>query len=302
MKLLITGAFSCTEEQKLNIESLGYEVLFHKMEDEPLSEEMYEVEAVICNGLFLYNDVDDFPNLRFVQLTSAGFDRVPYARMNERGIRLFNARGVYSVPMAEWTLTGVLSVYKQTNTFFENQREHQWIKGRNIKELSGSTVCIVGCGSVGTECAKRFKAFDTKIIGADIVKPKSELYDDFYLMESIDEAVKTADVVVLTLPLTDKTRGMFNKELFSKFKSDAILVNIARGAVVNEADLISALKENQLGGAVLDVFENEPLNVDSPLWDMKNVIVTPHNSFVGDGNKKRLWNVIFKKLEIMYEL
>ncbi len=297
MKLLMTGAFNCTAEQKLNIEKLGCEVLFQQMENEPLCEEMFTVDAVVCNGLFLHNDLDKFSNLKFVQLTSAGLDRVPLLRMNEKGITLCNARGVYSTPMAEWALAGVLTLYKHTNEFYSNQKNHKWVKDRNIKELSGSTVCIVGCGSVGTECAKLFKPFSGEIIAVDIVKPVSDLYDTYYAINDISKAVKNADVVILTLPLTTETRNMFSKDLLSQFKSDAILVNIARGAVVNETDLINSLKNGELGGAVLDVFETEPLGEESELWNLENVIITPHNSFVSPKNSERLYNVVYNNLK-----
>ncbi len=297
MKLLMTGAFNCTDEQKLNIEKLGCEVMFQQMENEPLSPKMFTVEAVICNGLFLHNDLDKFPNLKFVQLTSAGLDRVPVDRMKEKEIALYNARGVYSTPMAEWALAGVLTLYKHTNTFYNNQQSHKWIKDRNVKELTGSKVCIVGCGSVGTECAKMFKPFASEIIAVDIVKPTSDLFDNYYTINNVTDAVKNADVVILTLPLTDETRNLFNKELLSQFKNDAILVNIARGAVVNEDDLINALKENKLGGAVLDVFNTEPLSEESELWDFENVIITPHNSFVSQKNSERLYNVVYNNFK-----
>ena len=103
--------------------------------------------------------------------------------------------------------------------------------------------------------------------------------------------------LILTLPLTDETRNMFNKELLSQCKNDAILVNIARGAVVDEEDLINALKANKLGGAVLDVFETEPLDEKSELWDFQNVVITPHNSFVSPKNNERLYNVVYNNLK-----
>ncbi|MBR5545309.1 MAG: D-2-hydroxyacid dehydrogenase [Clostridia bacterium] len=297
MKLLMTGAFNCTNEQKLNMEKLGCEVVFQQMENEPLSAEMFQAEAIICNGLFLYNDLDKFPNLKFVQLTSAGLDRVFVERMTEKGIKLCNARGVYSTPMAEWALTGVLSLYKQTKAFYENQKNHKWNKIRNIKELSDSTVCIVGCGSVGTECAKLFKPFSSEIVAVDIVKPISDLFDSYYTINNVAKAVENADVVILTLPLTDETQNLFNKELLSHFKNDAILVNIARGAIVNENDLTDALKNGTIGGAVLDVFNEEPLSEKSELWNMDNVIITPHNSFASQKNVDRLCKVVYNNLK-----
>lgn len=297
MKLLMTGAFNCTDEQKLNIEKLGCEVMFHQMENEPLSQEMFTAEGIICNGLFLHNDSDSFPNLKFIQLTSAGLDRVFVDRINEKGIKLCNARGVYSTPMAEWSLTGVLSLYKQTKEFYENQKLCKWDKIRNVKELSGSRICIVGCGSVGTECAKLFKPFSSEIIAVDIVKPENNLFDSYFTINDVAKAVEGADVVILTLPLTDETKDLVNKDLLSHFKNDAVLVNIARGTIVNEVDLINALKENKLGGAVLDVFCSEPLNEESELWNMENVIITPHNSFASSKNAERLYNVVYNNLK-----
>ena len=135
-----------------------------------------------------------------------------------------------------------------------------------------------------------------KVFGADIVSFKSEHFEEIYLIDELDSKLSKMDIVILTLPLTDETRYLFNKSKFQKMKDGAVLVNISRGAVVNTNDLINALNQS-LGGAVLDVFETEPLEDNSPLWDMKNVIITPHNSFVGEGNNKRLFEVVISNLE-----
>ena len=297
MKLLMTGTFNCTVEQKVNIENLGCEILFHKMENEPLNAEMFEAEGIICNGLFLHNDIENFPNLRFIQLTSAGLDRVPVEKINEKGIVLKNARGVYSVPMAEFAVSGVLALYKNIGTFIENQKNHSWIKDRNVREMSGDTVLVVGCGSVGTECAKRFKAFGMNVIGADIIDPQNDVYDQYCSMDNINSVLNKADVIVLTLPLTEETKNFFNEERFSCVKDGSILVNIARGAVVNEESLVENLKNGKLSGAVLDVFCTEPLNENSELWDMNNVIITPHNSFVSQKNQNRMFDVAYNNIK-----
>ena len=297
MKLLMTGAFKYTDEQKVNMENLGCEILFHQMESEPLTSEMFEAEGIVCNGLFLHNDIDSFPNLKFVQLTSAGLDRVPVEKMLKKGIVLKNARGVYSVPMAEFAVSGVLALYKNIGAFIKNQNSHSWEKNRDVREMAGDTVLIVGCGSVGTECATRFKAFGMTILGADIINPDDDTYDEYYSMDNINQAFEKADVVVLTLPLTNETMQFIDNERFSHFKNGAVLVNIARGAVVNETDMIENLKNNKLGGAVLDVFTAEPLDDKSELWDMKNVVITPHNSFVSEKNQKRLFNVVYDNIK-----
>lgn len=297
MKLLITGAFSATAEQLDMLSSLGFEIMLQKDERGVPECDFSEADAVICNGLFLYHDISEFKKLKFIQLTSAGLDRVPLDEIRKRGIALFNARGVYSVPMAELALAGTLSLYKHLNTFSENQKAHMWQKDRELRELCGETVAIVGCGSVGTECAKRFSAFGTRVIAVDVAKPESEIYSEFYDINDIKKALGIADTVVLTLPLTDETRGMFNGEMFSHFKDGSVLVNISRGAVVNENDLIKALENGKPSGAVLDVFENEPLDESSKLWDMKNVIITPHNSFVSPKNNARLFKLAYDNLK-----
>lgn len=297
MKLLITGAFSATAEQLDMLSSLGFELMHQKDERGVPECDFSEADAVICNGLFLYHDISEFKKLKFIQLTSAGLDRVPLDEIRKRGITLFNARGVYSVPMAEFALAGALSIYKHLNTFSENQKAHMWQKDRELCELCGETVAIVGCGSVGTECAKRFSAFGTRVIAVDVAKPESEIYSEFYDINDIKKALEISDTVVLTLPLTDETRGMFNGEMFSHFKDGSVLVNISRGAVVNENDLIKALENGKPSGAVLDVFENEPLDESSKLWDMKNVIITPHNSFVSPKNNARLFKLAYDNLK-----
>ena len=296
MNLLVTGAFNCTQEQLNKISEIGNVVVFHKMESDALPCSYEWVEGVICNGLFLHHPIEKFCNLKYIQLTSAGYDRVDMDYVKKHNIKIFNARGVYSIPMAEFALCGVLDLYKQSRFFSENQKLHKWDKHRGLLELCGKTVCIVGSGNVGTECAKRFKAFGTTVYAVDICKPQCEIYDKYFSLENITEAISQSDVIILTLPLTEETKYMFDKKMFSHFKSNTILVNIARGAIVNQDDLICALNNKQFYGAVLDVFEAEPLEADSPLWDMSNVIITPHNSFVGEFSNDRLYKLIISNL------
>ena len=295
MNLLITGAFSCTEEQINEIKKLGHEVVFMQYEKDELPCEYSWVQGIIGNGIFLFHPIEKFTSLKFIQLTSAGFDRVPMDYVKEKEIRIFNARGVYSIPMAEFALCGVLALYKKMDFFLQNQKEHRWDKHRGVLELYSKNVLVVGAGNVGQECAKRFTAMGCTVYGADIYPVQSEAFIEVLPMTELDNLLAEADVVILTLPLTDETRYLFNKSKFEKMKNGAVLVNISRGAVVNTNDLIDALNQN-LGGAVLDVFETEPLDSQSQLWDIENVIITPHNSFVGEGNNKRLFECVYKNL------
>lgn len=292
MKLLLTGAFRYTDEQIEYLESLGNEVVFVQDERKALDFDVSEIEGVICNGLFLYTPIENFKSLRFIQLTSAGLDRVPLDYIKEHNIKIANARGVYSAPMAEFALCGVLQLYKQSRFFYENQKQHKWEKHRGLLELTDKNVLIVGAGNIGSEVAKRFRAFDANVIGVDLFPSDNPNFNEIHPIDELDNLLKTADVVVLTLPLTSDNEGFFNNEKFCLMKDSAVFVNIARGKLVNQNDLIEAIEQSKISGAVLDVFEEEPLVDDSKLWDFENVILTPHNSFVGDKNNKRMFDTI----------
>lgn len=301
MKTLLTGAYPYTTEQLSALRALGAELVFVQEEREPLGIDVQDIEAVVCNSLFLYNDIAAFKALKLIQATSAGLDRLPLDYIRQHGITLFNARGIYSVPMAEFAVLGTLQIYKHSFAFFENQQKGIWQKQRTLSELTNKRVLLVGAGSVGTACAKRFAAFDAEVVGVDAAAVQSPFYQAIYPLAALEQQVRVADVVILTLPLTDETRGMFGERMLTQMKPTAVLVNLARGALVDENALIAALAGGKLGGAVLDVFAEEPLSSQSPLWHMDNVIVTPHNSFVSDQTNERLFALIYKHIQNFLE-
>jgi phosphoglycerate dehydrogenase-like enzyme len=285
MHLLITGAWQDAQQYIPELEK-RHEVVFLQQEREALPCDPTWVEGVVCNGLFLYHPIESFPNLRFIQLTSAGYDRVPMETVREKEIEIHNARGVYSVPMAEFAVAGVLSVYKGLAQFQRQQERRVWQKNRGLRELAGKTVVVVGCGDVGRECAKRFKAFGTNLIGVNRTVRPAEHFDEVVGPDRLDEVLPRADVAVVTVALTEETRGLVKARLL---RPDAVLVNISRGGTVDLTDARCEL--------LLDVFEDEPLDKQSPLWDADKVRITPHNSFVGEGNGVRLAELILSNLK-----
>lgn len=292
MKTLITGAFQATSEEYAMLEALGLDITFQQFEKDKV-EAPEQYEAVICSGLFLYNDIRDFTNLKYIQLTSAGLNRVPVDYIREHGIELHNAAGVYAAPMAEWTLMRLLELYKNADKLFASKG---WVKDRTWRELGGKTACIVGFGAYGAEVAKRLKAFDVKVCVVNRSVKESAFVDEFYTMDKLNEVLSKADVVIMAIALTKDTEHLMNAERFGIMKDCAVFVNATRGGVVGEAALVDALR-NKLAGAALDVFENEPLPEDSELWHIDNLLVSPHNSFVGENNHSRLMNVVMKNLE-----
>ena len=297
MRILITGAWQGYQDCQDKIIEMGHEIKFLQWEKGSLPCEPSWPEGIIGNGIFLYHPIEQFENLRYIQITSAGYDRVPMEYVEEHGIEIHNARGVYSIPMAEFALGGVLQLYKQFPAFFQSQKAHQWNKIRTIHELYGKTVCIIGCGSVGTECAKRFKSFGCRVEGIDLYPTENNYYDKIDNLSELDETLKYADIIILTVPLTKETTNLLNRDRIDCLKCGAVIVNLARGGVLDYDSFIELAEKKSLCG-LFDVFPEEPLDEKSNLWNLENVIVTPHNSFQGEGNRERMSQVIIENLNV----
>lgn len=296
MNLLLTGCFCYSEVQMKALYSLGYTIYFLQQEKDKLPLSASDVDAIVCNGLFLSHDINEFINLKFIQLTSAGFDRVPENIIKDRGIKLFNARGVYSKPMAEWAVFRVLEHYKQGWFFYNEQTACRWTKHRGLREIYGIKIAIIGAGNVGQEVAKLFHAFGAEITGFDIHTHETIGFHQMALIEDIKSRIGEFDVVVVTVPLLPSTIGLVNDEVLMGMKENAVIVNIARGGVIDQQALINVLSQRPDLFAALDVFEEEPLSSCSPLWGMTNVAISPHNSFVSNGNNKRMFDLIYTNL------
>lgn len=294
MRAIVTGALQATPEDLAALEALGLTVTVHP-DERAAVENPEQYEIALCNNLFGFHDLDAFPNLKYIQLTAAGMDRVPLDRIRQKGIELRNAAGVYSIPMAEFALWGVLELYKQGRFFSENQRLHRWEKHRSLRELSGKTVLIVGCGSVGSECARRFAAFGCNVLGIARTGRQQRDFEAVFPMTELPRLLPEADILVLALALNEDTRHLFDGSMLARMKAGSILVNLSRGAILDEKALLKAL-DGPLSGAVLDVFETEPLPEASPLWEKENLIITPHNSFVGEHNHGRMMELVLRNL------
>ncbi len=298
MNLLLTGCFKYSEEQLNSIKSLGFHIYYmesEKYDELPLSAEL--VDATVCNYLFTAKDFKDFTNLKLIQLVSAGLDRVPVEEIKAKGCKLFNARGVYSTPMAEWALFRVLEKYKKGWFFKGEQDKKRWTKNREVREIFGINVAVIGAGNIGGEVAKRFKALGAFVDGYDIHTNSTPGFDNMKLIDDFKQNVDKYDVVILTAPLLSSTKGLISRDILMGLKDDAMIVNISRGGLIDEDALVEVLTERPNLYAALDVFEEEPLSVDSPVWSLPNVAISPHNSFVSDGNNERMFNVIYSNLK-----
>ena len=301
MNLLVTGAWNHAQDHLEQIRQMGHDVRFLQYEKDDLPCTYDWVEGVICNGLFCHHSIEKFTRLRYIQLTSAGYDRVPMAYIREKGISVFNARGVYSIPMAEWADMSILEIYKDAYGFYRKQQQKTWEKGRSLLELAGKRAAIIGYGSVGRETAKRLAVFDVEITAVNRSRIEDDRIRNWIPLNRIDQALKQADIVILCIALTEETRNLLNADRLHGMKQGSVLVNMARGALLDEKELVGCLKEGRLRGAALDVFEHEPLLAESELWETPGVIISPHNSFAGDGAGERMAEVIRENLKHIKE-
>ena len=300
MNILLTSAFKYTEEQLNKINSLGFNITSVSDERIPLKIDVSLIDIVVCNQLFLYNDISKFKNLKFIQLTSVGLERVPLEYTKKHNILVLNAGKTYAIPISEWVILKILEIYKSSRKFFEQQNSKIWEKDRTLLELTDKKVLIAGFGNIGQEIARRLKPFGVYIVAMDKrkLKPEEEnLVDKVCTPVEIDNILKSIDILILTLPFTAETRNIINRDRIFDMKKGSIIVNPARGKLLDEKALLEALDAGIIYGAALDVFQKEPLPQESPLWNMKNVIITPHNSFVSDMINKRLFELIYSNLK-----
>ena len=239
------------------------------------------------------------PSLRWIQATSSGIG--PFVKstgLDRSGIRITNAAGIHAVPLAEHTLLSLLYFVKDLPARARDQRAHVWecYCGR---ELRGMTAGIVGLGAVGTEVARTLRAVGVRVVGVrrtPVDDPAALNVDEATTPDRLHELLPRCDALVLIAPHTPATEGLIGARELALLPAGAILVNIARGALVDEEALASALRSGHLGGAALDVARVEPLPADSPLWDLPNVLITAHSASTVERENERLTDLFVENL------
>lgn len=230
------------------------------------------------------------PELKWFQSAAAGFDNPFFGRVAAKGARLTTSHG-QAVGMADYVLAGVLDHFQRGPERRAAQARSQW-KGFAFREMLGSTWLVIGFGAVGQGVAQRAKTFGARVIGVRRDQGAHPLADVIAPIGALPEHLPSADVVVLCAPLSDATRHIANAAFFAAMKPGSVLANVGRGALVDEAALLEALKRGAPAHAVLDVFETEPLPAESPFWGHPQVSVTAHNSGVTgaqDGRNQELF-------------
>jgi len=216
------------------------------------------------------------PRLKWIQTTAAGLDKLLTPELCARGITITNASGIHASAVAETGWALAIGIARGLPTFFKQQQQHVW-KWGPLYDLFGATAGIIGLGGIGRQFARVATAFDMRVIAVDPhLSTKPDNVAELWRMDRLGDLLRQSDLVLISCPYTRETHHLIDRERLAMMKPTAILVNIARGGIVDEAALVDALRAGKLAGAGLDVCETEPLPASSPLWDAPNLLLTPH--------------------------
>ena len=247
-----------------------------------------------------FSAVRKAPSLEWLHVFNAGVDHPIYTEMLQRGVRLTTSAGSAADAIAQTAIAGLLMLGRGMLRWLDAQRRHAWEPRRDLDvpvDIKGQTAVVVGIGHIGREIARLAQALGLHVIGVrrGPLGP-SDPVNEMVTPAQLAEVLPRADWLIIACPLTDETRGLIDARMLGRLRRGAQVINIARGEIIDEAALTEGLSAGRIAGAYLDVFQKEPLPPDSPLWDMPNVIVTPHNSPAASGQEQRVYELFVENL------
>ncbi|TDF98070.1 D-2-hydroxyacid dehydrogenase [Paenibacillus piri] len=291
MKLVSTYPFK--PDDAAWMKEKGIQLVPFQTEQELIDSGAYaDAEVIVANHRTLQQSfLEKCQSVKWVQVPHIGIERLPMDYLKSRDVIVINARGSLGVPIAEDIITKMLMLSRKSMELHKKQLERSWGGLRGVVNLSGKTLAVIGTGDVGTETAIRARPFGMKVLGINTDGRELPEFDETYTLDQLNEVIGQSDYIALTLPLTDQTANMLGEEQFKRMKPNAILINISRGALIDEEVLLDCLRNRKIGGAGLDVFVEEfklgKLPPESPFWELDNVLITPHCAGGGDGFDRR---------------
>ncbi|WP_125762922.1 D-2-hydroxyacid dehydrogenase [Companilactobacillus hulinensis] len=299
MKVL--SLVNLTDHQKERIEKIPGVDLAITSPKEVTAKDLKDVEVLYDWTNSLKADILNSPSLNWVQVVRAGVDALPLRELSDKGITLTTGSGANAINIAEQTIAYMLMLMRNMNLAVLQQANKEWKYDEPYDEVYGKTVMIIGVGHIGSLIAQYAKALGMKTVGVRRSDQSDVNIDEMIPMSDLKDNLKHANFIVNALPDTSETNGLFNSELFDAMSKKAFYINIGRGKTTNMEDLVSALQEKKISGAALDVTTPEPLNEDSPLWEMKNVIITPHNAGASVHYGERAFGIFKRNLKSYVE-
>lgn len=270
--------------------------------------DLSDVEIAVMQPYYFNHDfMERMPKLKVAQITGAGYERVDQEEVKKRGVTLCNSRGVMSISIAEDVFCKILFISREVRTVELDKATHHWdgvSKGQDqwmcscYEDIYGKTLGIMGYGSIGQEISKRAKAFGMKIHVYDAFEQTDPNIDKCFIgVDTLESFYPTCDYIVVSIPLNEKTRHTINEKAFELMKDSAVLINVARGPLVDTEALIDALTNKKIKAAAIDVYEVEPLPADSPLWDIDNLFMSSHKAGMGDTWKGFIGDLIMRNID-----
>ena len=250
------------------------------------------------NGPQIDRLLEAAPRVRWIHASMAGIEPLLTPLVMQRDITITNGAGTYDEPIAEWVMLAMLSIAKQLPDFIAAKQEHIWRDWSRLMlgELTNKTLLILGAGNIGSEIARRAAAFNMHVWGSRRSRKPVEHIERMFGEDDWRQALPQADFVIIALPSTPQTRGIFGAEELAAMKPGAWIINIARGTIIDEQALIQALQNGKIGGAWLDTTSVEPLPGDSPLWSLPNVMITPHITWWTEYTNQRVTDLFLENL------
>jgi phosphoglycerate dehydrogenase-like enzyme len=292
--------FRPTEEFVTQLKNLSqnFELIICKGPDE-LQDHLPQTEILVT--LFDSPDANMIlkaPRLKWILALTAGVDSFPFNEIKKQNILLTNGRGIHKIYIAEYAIAAMINLARNFHLMFRNQLKGQWDRSVPQHEIHGCTLGILGLGAIGQEIARKASILGMRVIGVKDDPCPLEGVDRVYGPAEMQEVFKQSDYIVNLLPDTPNTRGLIDKTLFAAVKESACFINLGRGPTVNQTDLVDALQTKKMRAMVSDVYEEEPLPEDSPLWEMENVILTPHIAGVSPKYLERAMDIIKHNLPV----
>lgn len=259
-----------------------------------------DAEVLVTYGSKLDSELIEMAtDLKWVMVLSAGIDPLPADLIAKRNILVTNVRGIHKTSMSEYAISMILQVERDEKKQIQLEKDKVWSKrALKINEISGKTMLVLGTGAIGQEVARLAKAFKMKTYGISRSGREAEHFDQCFQIFSLKEVLPKADYVVSVLPSTKETKGLLTFEHFQLMKDSAIFLNMGRGDLVTSDDMIKAVQKEEIAHAILDVFEEEPLPEDHPLWNEERVTITPHISGMSPYYGERAIEIFEHNLEV----
>lgn len=262
-------------------------------------EDKEKIEIIFSTVAIDGEKIKDFKNLKWIFSYSAGVDIYPLQTLKEMGVVLTNTSGVHAKNISEQVMGAMIAFSRNFIESMKNKRKRKFDKGIRLGELVGERLLIIGTGAIGKEIARKAEFFEMEVDGVRSKKSneKIEHFNKIYSIDEIENILGDYNYIVSILPSTEKTKNFFDKKKFSLMDKDAVFMNVGRGDLVVEPDLIDALESHKIRGAYLDVYNKEPLDESSKLWDFDNILMTPHNAGITPHYLKRSLEIFMRNLK-----